>query len=527
MVTGADGIEFEGFPGRYNMLRKYQFLYTVFFALSLIIVPLVFAQTKGGGFSAPAVEGQWYDKSVALVVGISKYSNGWSSLTEPRNDAKRVADALKAQGFEVITLTDGQATKTAILQQIQTYIPAKVGKKGRFVFYYSGHGQTQVAARTGKQLGYIVPADGRKLAQTDDWASYISMSNLRAQINNTIPAKHVLIVFDSCFSGTALTKSGAMSGNVSHFLTQPAINVLTAGDAGQPTPDGAFSYDFVNAINGSADGVGGQQDGYVTFAEVGTYLQSQIPAKVAGLSPSFGWWDGTSQMVFQQGEVSEKVGVTQYTNSIKGTDYDAIIAQAIEREKENKVKEERMGHDYKKVLDILNNTQISKQAKNGVCDKFLSDYPNRNEYTDYIRSQCLTYKYNLVKSVDGFWETSCGSIIDTNSHLEWFVGPDVKTSGKAAFPWAENLDQCDGGWRMPTINELRTLYRKGKGVNNLHPIFKTSGWSIWSSEINRNPPKPAKVVWVWFFDFKKGKAVDFFPNAYEDSRAFAVRKWNK
>lgn len=274
------------------------------FLLPVIVCSVVLAQNKGPGFTTSPTQGNWYDKSVALVVGINKYSNGWSSLAEPRNDAKRVADALKSQGFEVITLVDGQATKDAIMMQIQTYIPAKVGKNGRFVFYYSGHGQTQIAARTGRQLGYLVPSDGRKLGGVDDWSSYISMNNLRAQINNMIPAKHVLIVFDSCFSGTALTKSGSMSGTVNHFLGQPAINVLTAGDAGQPTPDGAFSYDFVNAINGSADGVGGQQDGYVTFAEVGIYLQGQIPAKVVGLSPSFGWWDGTSQMVFRYSDES-------------------------------------------------------------------------------------------------------------------------------------------------------------------------------------------------------------------------------
>lgn len=55
------------------MTRKYRFICLVFFAFLTVVVSLVFAQTKGGGFSAPAVQGNWYDESVTLVDGAFSY----------------------------------------------------------------------------------------------------------------------------------------------------------------------------------------------------------------------------------------------------------------------------------------------------------------------------------------------------------------------------------------------------------------------------------------------------------------------
>lgn len=456
-------------------------------------------QVKGGGFSQKdnAPEG-WYDKSIALVVGISRYRNGWSSLDEPRNDAKRVAAALQTHGFQVIKLFDKEATKKNILTMIQTKIPTLVGKNSRFVFYFSGHGQTHIAARTGKKLGYLVPADGRRPAGMDDWASYISLETMRSQINNVIAAKHILVIFDSCFSGTALTKGGPLSGGVNYFLSQPAINVLTAGDAGQLVPDGVFAYDFVNAINGSADGVGGKRDGYVTFAEIGTYLQSQIPAKVSNLSPSFGWWDGTSQIVFRYAFAKAD---------------EPNVYFDMEKGKKNLTRQQAILEQQKAQLEVFLKKQQRIAEEQAIIAMKMESLKNEQAAVE----QSSTGSEGGF-SADGsrYRSSPCGSIIDTQTGLEWYVGPDRNMHWDDGRKWIANLRQCGGNWRLPTQKELKSIYINGAGKRNMDPLFRTTGWRVWSSASKDS-------YTAWYFYYYQGRVDWDAMQSSTDMRAFAVK----
>lgn len=50
----------------------------------------------------------------------------------------------------------------------------------------------------------------------------------------------------------------------------------------------------------------------------------------------------------------------------------------------------------------------------------------------------------------------------------------------------ENLAVSGGGWRMPTIEELKTLYEPARGSRNMTPLLKTTGWYVWSGETKEN-----------------------------------------
>lgn len=60
---------------------------------------------------------------------------------------------------------------------------------------------------------------------------------------------------------------------------------------------------------------------------------------------------------------------------------------------------------------------------------------------------------NLPSGSDG--------VKDTKTSLEWIAGPDRDTTWSEARFWVQNLSVDGGGWRMPTMNELKTLYQKG------------------------------------------------------------------
>jgi PEGA domain len=58
-----------------------------------------------------------------------------------------------------------------------------------------------------------------------------------------------------------------------------------------------------------------------------------------------------------------------------------------------------------------------------------------------------------------FERTSCGSVIDRATGLEWYEGsPEKKFTRADSF--VRRLRECKGGWRMPTKSELETLYRE-------------------------------------------------------------------
>jgi hypothetical protein len=117
-----------------------------------------------------------------------------------------------------------------------------------------------------------------------------------------------------------------------------------------------------------------------------------------------------------------------------------------------------------------------------------------------------------------------GIVKDTRTGLEWVAGPDEPMTQEAARAWAGSLNVGGGGWRLPTIAELKGLYQYGKGKSNMTPLLKTTGSWVWSSEgqdqvAHSSPSLPR------FFNFDMGRE-DRYMHGYtylQFFRAFAVR----
>jgi hypothetical protein len=104
------------------------------------------------------------------------------------------------------------------------------------------------------------------------------------------------------------------------------------------------------------------------------------------------------------------------------------------------------------------------------------------ELLEYRKSS----KLDVVEtSSDGRYQKySSGVILDRNTNLEWYVGPDQDTTWYEAKAWVDGLTVDGGGWRLPKVEELNGLYQKGKGSRNMDTIFNISGWRIWNCECN-------------------------------------------
>jgi len=91
-------------------------------------------------------------------------------------------------------------------------------------------------------------------------------------------SKHVLSIFDSCFSGTIFEARGGTPKPITGKTTKAVRQFITSGDAGQQVrDDGSFREYFVRALGGEekADFNG---DGYVTGEELGLFLGQRMAA---------------------------------------------------------------------------------------------------------------------------------------------------------------------------------------------------------------------------------------------------------
>ncbi len=225
-----------------------------------------------------------YEGSYALLIGVSDYTAGWPDLESIPGELAGVKTSLEANGFTVETVLnpDGKALKAAFSNFIDKYGYAK---QNRLLFYYSGHGHSR---EDGKK-GYLVPADAPIPDKdlTDFLRKSLSMSQILSW-SRQIEAKHVLYLFDSCFSGTIFKTRALMKTPplISAATAKPVRQFITAGSAGEVVPArSVFTPSFERAIKGEADL---NKDGYITGAELGLYLKEKVLYYGTGQTPQYG-----------------------------------------------------------------------------------------------------------------------------------------------------------------------------------------------------------------------------------------------
>jgi len=124
--------------------------------------------------------------------------------------------------------------------------------------------------------------------------------------------------------------------------------------------------------------------------------------------------------------------------------------------------------------------------------------------------------FSVVDSKGYFNKYRSGVVRDTKTGLEWYAGPDKDTNWDKTKKWVKSLNVAGGGWRMPTRNELTTLYEKGESTRNMTPLLKTTGWFVWSGETKGSSS-------AWLFGFYNGNELWRSQDSSGNGRGFAVR----
>ena len=225
-----------------------------------------------------------YNKSYALVIGISKYNNESDFQELPtKNDPIRMKDYLINQaGFEYVhLLTEDKVTLSRVQKLMSEVFPNKIKGNDRFLFYWSGHG-ISCKLPTGGYRGYLpLPVTRNSKA----YSTMISMNNIK-EWDMRLNVKQTLYLLDSCFSGLAgIVAQGSTHRELSiEQLAQSSRQILSAGTGNQSTiasdklGGSIFTSALLDGLNGGkADRFG--NDGIVSISELKLYILSYIKSK--------------------------------------------------------------------------------------------------------------------------------------------------------------------------------------------------------------------------------------------------------
>lgn len=218
--------------------------------------------------AAPAQAAPSQDDRWALLIGVEQYQGRTQDLVGGVGDVGLMRELLTRNGWRserIRTLTDGQATASAIRGGLE-WIASNCGSpSSRCVVHYTGHTKQISTGEGGEGLHeYLWPTDNRFISDTE-FAGYMRRLNGHAWIN--ISACEAA-GFDNGISSPKRLFTGA-SGEYEKAYEDPSWRTSVW--------NGLLVRDAILGGKGDADG-----DGRVTLAEAFSYGAGHAPRLTAG-----------------------------------------------------------------------------------------------------------------------------------------------------------------------------------------------------------------------------------------------------
>jgi uncharacterized caspase-like protein len=146
--------------------------FSLLVAIQVVLAAATFAQRTAA------------EERVALVIGNSAYS-AMSPVRGSRGDAEAVADALRAVGFQTVTL-ETDVTKEKLVEALQLFA-RKANEADWAVFYFVGHG----AEING--VNYLMPVDAKLEGETDPPLDAVTLKQVLAALDGARALRIVLL----------------------------------------------------------------------------------------------------------------------------------------------------------------------------------------------------------------------------------------------------------------------------------------------------------------------------------------------
>jgi uncharacterized caspase-like protein len=452
-------------------------------------------------------------KRTALVIGNGMYQT--APLKNPVNDAVDMANVLTSRGFEVTVKIN--ADMREMITAVRNFGKQLRTGSGVGLFYYAGHG-FQLAGRN-----YLVPVGSQ--IQTESEAEFEAFDAGRvlgqmADAGNDLN----IVILDACrnnpfarsfrSSVTGLAKMDAPKGSIIAYATSPGK--LAADGDGR---NGLYTKHLIRNI----------QEPGLTVEQVFKNVRMAVAAETASHQIP---WESSSLM----GDFFFEPG--------KST---AVSAQPIQSVQQPKVPPQSDAGSY----EIVFWESIKDSANAAAFTAYLEQYPDgafaplariklqqsapekdaaapQTLSKDDVSIQRASIDPNekdpdIVAKDGQYIKYKNGIVYDSKTGLEWAASPKENLLSGAAKRWVSELTIGGGGWRMPSEDELKSLYQKGEGTRNMTSLIEAKAWHFFSRE---------SESWHWKgFDFQSFRPFGFRldPNYYDYRRygiafsALAVR----
>ena len=216
-------------------------------------------------------------KIYGLIIGIEHYAPGVPPATYALRDFRAINAHFLALGIpprHIKKLSDTTATQSRIKEGLR-WLKRNVRPGSSVFIYFSGHG-----APSENGNAYLVPYDGDP---SDLRSTGISLDSLYTRLQS-LPAKRIIVMMDSCFSGTggrSVMVEGArplVAKIKEGFIpTSGKLIVLSAAKSNQESGvlkragHGLFTYYLLKGLNGRA-----VVNGHITLSELFRYVRPKV-----------------------------------------------------------------------------------------------------------------------------------------------------------------------------------------------------------------------------------------------------------
>jgi tetratricopeptide (TPR) repeat protein len=218
----------------------------------------------------------------ALLIGQSRYTGGWDELASVRADLQALKAGLTPYFETVESVHD--PTVSQLRDRMREFLLGKWNMPDERLFiYYAGHGFTDFNPASRDNNGYITGSDTPRYDLNPGKAieNAVPFTEIDSW-NRQTRARHILMVFDSCFSGTLFQTMGPQEelrrkelDGIRRMLGQPIRYYITSGRKEEMvTADSTFATLLLRGLRGEADFF---RQGLVSADELGIYLSREVP----------------------------------------------------------------------------------------------------------------------------------------------------------------------------------------------------------------------------------------------------------